>query len=210
VNFPPDRRLACDASTDSSTTGIPTFSDVCDGDVDLSEFDTIVVQPPEQLCPGDTIITRTWTIRDSCGNSISREQTLVVSVPEGPCTPTPCPPCDDVNFTCCPSSLVDVPCVPVPCNPVQCTTTSCSSVPCLPVVCGNGAPPPFADDDDDTVPPTPRPAATACEPVYIYIFDDSDSVPVNPPVVVDSNSSAGSLSVSMLVVVLVAMLLSVL
>merc|ERR1711862_563682 len=87
-------------------------------------------EPDERLCPGDTIITRTWTIVDDCGNVFTRDQIITITLPVGECIPTACPPCDDVQ--CCESSLAPVPCNPVGCNAVPCIATTCQSVPCLP------------------------------------------------------------------------------
>jgi len=197
VNFPPDVRVVCDEVTDSSMTGIPGFTDSCfTADVIRSETDTVEVLPFERLCPGDTIITRTWRITDACGNFAERDQLIIVSIPEGDCIPQPCIPCDEQPLLCCASSLAPVPCNPVECVPVDCTHTSCNTVPCLPVVCGNGSPPPFVDDDD-VIAPSPRPQASDCEPIYIYVFDDDDGVTTQPVYTVSFGSSASTLTFSL-------------
>jgi len=150
TNFPPDRTLFCNDPTDSSATGIPGATDQCDTQVDISENDVVLVNPPEQFCPGDTIITRTWTLVDNCGNVNARDQVIVITIPTGPCLPQPCPPCEN-EPECCASSMLPLPCNPVPCNPVPCRgSVGCTPVACTPVECD-------------------------CEPIYIYVFDDDDA-----------------------------------
>ena len=196
-NFPSDRTILCDQSSDVSQTGSPLANDSCAASVDPTFVDFTIQEPDERLCPGDTIITRTWTVVDDCGNAAVRDQVITITIPIGDCIPTDCPPCGDAQV-CCESSVEPVPCNPVSCNPVPCTSTDCISVPCLPVVCGGSAVPIF-DDDDDSVPvptATRAPSAQNCDPVYIYIFDDDDTddqVIVNVP---GDSSSASSLLVS--------------
>jgi len=203
-DFPEDVHVICDEITDSSVTGIPGFSDSClSADVIRTETDSIEVLPFERLCPGDTIITRTWRLTDACGNIAERDQTIVVSIPQGPCIPQPCIPCEDQPLLCCASSIAPVPCNPVPCTPVDCSHASCSTVPCLPIVCSNGSPPPF-QDDDDVIAPSPRPQPSECEPIYIYVFDDDDGVSTQPVYTVTFNSDASTLSYSLLFSLLIA------
>jgi len=198
VNFPADVHVVCDDITDSSVTGIPAFVDNClTADVIRTETDAIEILPFERLCPGDTVITRTWRLTDACGNIAERNQIIVVSIPQGPCIPQPCVPCDEQPLLCCASSIAPVACNPVPCTPVDCTHASCSTVPCLPVVCSNGSPPPF-QDDDDTIAPSPRPQPSECEPIYIYVFDDDDGVTTQPVYTVTLKSDASTLSYSLL------------
>jgi len=197
VNFPVDVHVTCDEVTDSSMTGIPGFTDSCTTtDIIRTESDSVTVQPFQRLCPGNTIITRTWRLTDACGNIAERNQLIVVAIPQGPCIPQPCPPCDE-TFLCCASSLQPVPCNPVPCTPVDCSHTTCNTVPCLPVVCGNGAPPPFIDDDEE-IAPSPRPQVPQdCEPIYIYVFDDDDGVTTQPVYTASFQNSATTLSLSL-------------
>lgn len=206
VYFPPDVFVECNEITDSSITGIPTFTDACtSNDVIRTESDVIFVEPYQRLCPGDTIITRTWRITDACGNFRERDQIIVVSIPTGPCTPQPCIPCDEQPLICCASSIAPVPCNPVPCTSVDCTHTSCSAVPCLPITCGNAAPPPF-EDDTDTIAPSPKPQPSDCEPIYVYVFDDDDGYEEPPNNDFESRNSGSTLSV-MLASILVALLI---
>merc|ERR1712054_204362 len=138
TNFPSDRIILCDDSSDPSQTGRPGGFDACDSDVDITFFDNQEQEPDFRFCPGDVIITRTWTATDDCGNFNQRDQTITVTIPIGDCTPTPCPPCDD--FVCCESSVEAVACDP-------------------------GAPPIYNDDDDDyVIPPSPAPQAPQCDP----------------------------------------------
>merc|ERR1712184_39100 len=171
-------------------------------------------EPDERLCPGDTIITRTWTVVDDCGNVATRDQTITITLPVGQCIPTACPPCEDVQ--CCESSLAPVPCNPVGCNAVPCLTTTCQSVPCLPIVCGNNPSVPVPNPVPVPVPvPVPFPIGPApvaspapCEPVYIYVFDDDEdpatfSQPINPGPA-ETQNSATVLSISFVVLALLA------
>merc|ERR1712110_920333 len=135
TNFPTDRLIRCNESPEPVNTGRPEASDACAGVVTPTFTDITRQEPDERLCPGDTIITRTWTVVDDCGNVATRDQTITITLPVGQCIPTACPPCEDVQ--CCESSLAPVPCNPVGCNAVPCLTTTCQSVPCLPIVCGN-------------------------------------------------------------------------
>merc|ERR1712063_170933 len=152
TNFPADVTIPCDQSTEPANTGFPSFNDNCDANVEITFTDSVEVLPFTRQCPGDTVITRTFIMTDHCNNVVTRDQTIVYSIPEGPCTP-------------------------VPCNPVPCTQTSCSSVPCLPVSCGSGNPPIYFDDDDGTIiAPSPIPGPVQCEPTYIYVFDDDEGL----------------------------------
>merc|ERR1712032_1402403 len=111
-NFPGDRLIRCNESPDPANTGRPEASDACAGTITPTYNDVSRQEPDERLCPGDTIITRTWTIVDDCGNVFTRDQIITITLPVGECIPTACPPCDDVQ--CCESSLAS----PAPCEPV--------------------------------------------------------------------------------------------
>mmetsp|Transcript_10251 Transcript_10251/g.41752 ORF Transcript_10251/g.41752 Transcript_10251/m.41752 type:complete len:1576 (+) Transcript_10251:139-4866(+) len=208
VGFPADVSVGCDATTDPSNTGSPTVTDACDSAPTLTFSDSVIQLPDELFCPGDEVTTRTWFTIDACGNADARDQVITqeFALTSGPCSPSECPPCEDVQ--CCEENLEPVPCNPVECNPVACTTVSCTSVPCNPVDCGSTPP---TDDDDE------------CEPVYVYIFDDDEefttdltgsvqyipddddddgNVPtVNSPNSPSSSSDAASLTVSFMALV---------
>ena len=145
-------------------------------------------------------------LTDACGNVATKDQLIVVSIPQGPCIPQPCIPCEEQPLLCCASSLAPVPCNPVECTPVDCSHTQCTTVPCLPVVCGNGAPPPF-QDDDDVIAPSPRPQASECEPIYIYVFDDDDGVSTQPVYTVSFTSGASTVSFSLFSLILAFLLI---
>merc|ERR1712151_333945 len=218
-NFPGDRLIRCNESPDPANTGRP---DASAGAVTPTYSDVTRQEPDERLCPGDTIITRTWTIVDDCGNVATRDQVITITLPVGQCIPTPCPPCDDVQ--CCESSLAPVPCNPVGCNPVPCIATTCESVPCLPIVCGGGSPVPVPVPGSPNPIPVPVPvpvpvpigpvpvaSPAPCEPVYIYVFDDDEdpatfSQPVNPGPV-ESENSATVLSMSFIILAILALLI---
>jgi hypothetical protein len=176
LNFPRDVILTCADPTDPAWTRSPdVFDSYCDNELEPTYSDFIIQEPADRLCPGDYIITRTWYLFDDCGNGISRNQSITVTLPDGPCTFTQCPPCDDVKL-CCESSLEPVPCSPVPCNPVGCNQVDCTIVPCLPKVCGS-AHVPIYDDDDGPIFTSPIPVADSvtCEPIYVYVFDDDEN-----------------------------------
>merc|ERR1711977_679271 len=123
-----------------------------------AEFD----EPPNGDCPGDHIITRTFTAVDNCGNSITRDQviTVVIARASGPCDPEGCE-CDD----CCP------PAAPSDCLPVGCQAVACRASPCEASMC-------TCDDDSKSANKVQRQVEfelPQCKPVYIYVNDDDDS-----------------------------------
>jgi hypothetical protein len=186
VNFPPDIVIPCDRETSPDVAGHPEARDNCwsSADLDLGFSDTEIQEPSYRFCPGDVIITRVWVLIDPCGNMVSREQTVVHEIARriGPCIDVPCPPCETV---CCTEQTNHIECNPVPCNSVECNPVSCDSVPCVPQNCdGNGS--------------------GACEPVYIYVFNDDDDNTVSAPDFIE-RSSAGVLGVSFISLLIIAL-----
>ena len=205
VDFPEDVTLGCDRGTDPEETGIPTGFDACDDEPTISWSDEQIQLPDEYFCPGDIITYRTWTIRDNCGNSDSRQQIITTefAFTSDPCTPAECPTCR-LNV-CCPAVIDRVQCNPVPCTPVACTTVGCTTVPCIP----NTDCEVIYYPDDDGEPPAPQPSilpAPSCEPVYIYIFDDDG--PEDPDVYrAESQNSSSALAVSVFFLLLSLLML---
>jgi uncharacterized repeat protein (TIGR01451 family) len=74
ISCPPNLVINCDASTDKSNTGIATATDNCSSILGISFSDIKV----NNGCPYNSTITRTWKAVDSCGNSISCQQTISI------------------------------------------------------------------------------------------------------------------------------------
>jgi hypothetical protein len=72
---PANLTIECDQPTNPSNTGYATAMDVCDTKSPEIDFSDVI--PPTE-CAGNYTITRTWTATDSCGNSNSCDQTVVV------------------------------------------------------------------------------------------------------------------------------------
>ena len=75
VSVPADAIVECPDPTDPSNTGTATGSDNC-SDVVITFVD--VVTPSVPTCPSNSIITRTWTATDDCGNATSADQIITV------------------------------------------------------------------------------------------------------------------------------------
>eukprot|EP00011_Vannellida_sp_DIVA3-517-6-12_P006709 CAMPEP_0114610612 /NCGR_PEP_ID=MMETSP0168-20121206/3692_1 /TAXON_ID=95228 ORGANISM="Vannella sp., Strain DIVA3 517/6/12" /NCGR_SAMPLE_ID=MMETSP0168 /ASSEMBLY_ACC=CAM_ASM_000044 /LENGTH=1776 /DNA_ID=CAMNT_0001821563 /DNA_START=96 /DNA_END=5426 /DNA_ORIENTATION=- len=163
VNFPADLTVACDSDTDPANTGFPDATDVCydDESLTISFSDNFVTEDPNGDCPGDIVLTRTFTVLDPCGNVNTRDQIIRITIARssGPCDPVGCE-CDG----CCPLSVA-ADCLPVDCVATQCSSTACASVDCT---CSNGK----NVHPDNAI---ERVALPQCEPVYIYVYDDDDS-----------------------------------
>ena len=71
-----DITIECDASSDPANTGEPTPSDGCGmATIDpLTYSDSVAAGS----CPEGSVITRTWTATDACGNSATYVQTITV------------------------------------------------------------------------------------------------------------------------------------
>ena len=74
VTCPPDVTVECDASTETSETGIATGADLCDQEVSITFSD---VSAPGS-CSAERVITRAWTATDDCGNSTACDQVLTI------------------------------------------------------------------------------------------------------------------------------------
>jgi hypothetical protein len=86
-----DKTIECDASTDPSVTGMPIVTDNCDMDITVSFNDEVQSQDD---CT--TIIIRTWTATDDCGNSANCIQTITITDTQAP--EITCP--QDVTIEC--------------------------------------------------------------------------------------------------------------
>lgn len=71
LTCPTDKNLSCGAATDTASNGYPTFSDNCSAT--LSYVDQTVSN-----C-NRTVITRTWTVTDVCGNTATCTQTIILT-----------------------------------------------------------------------------------------------------------------------------------
>ena len=71
--FPANDEVECTAPNDPNAMGTPTGTDNCGGSVTPTYADTF-----EPACGNTGVITRTWTIRDECGNENSREQLITI------------------------------------------------------------------------------------------------------------------------------------
>lgn len=71
INCPPNISVECDESSDPASTGAATATDNCDSNPSVAFSDSV-----SGTCP--TIITRTWTATDSCGNVGSCDQIITV------------------------------------------------------------------------------------------------------------------------------------
>ncbi len=72
ITVPTDKTVACGDPTDPSATGIAKATDNCEGHVTITFSDVT----NNGTCPEVSIIERTWTATDACGNSMSAEQTI--------------------------------------------------------------------------------------------------------------------------------------
>jgi len=74
INCPEIITIECDDTTDPSNTGIATATDNCDTAPTVTFSD--VTAPGD--CPEESVITRTWTATDACGNMRDCTQTINV------------------------------------------------------------------------------------------------------------------------------------
>jgi hypothetical protein len=84
ITCPSDAQLQCGDSTEPNDTGAATATDDCDSSPTVTYSDSTV-----GACPPLTTITRTWKATDACGNSVTCEQTIILS-PVAP-NDTQCP-----------------------------------------------------------------------------------------------------------------------
>ena len=93
ADFPQDAIVECDESTDPSNTGgNATATDNCDSDVDITYSDEQTLG----ACVANYSITRTWTATDDCGNTRSKNQTIIVQDTTAPNITVP----DDTTVEC--------------------------------------------------------------------------------------------------------------
>ncbi|NNE26634.1 MAG: HYR domain-containing protein, partial [Saprospiraceae bacterium] len=88
---PADLTLQC--GDDVSAPVALTATDNCDGNITVSP----TTQTTPGNCPNDFVMVRTWTFTDSCGNTSSVSQTIIVSDTTAPAAPAP--PAD-LNLEC--------------------------------------------------------------------------------------------------------------
>ena len=74
VTCPASVTVECDASTDPVDTGTATATDNCDATPVITFADAVAVG----ACPQESVITRTWTATDACGNMITCDQIITV------------------------------------------------------------------------------------------------------------------------------------
>jgi gliding motility-associated-like protein len=106
--LPADAAVSCDAIP---TAPILTAVDNC-GDATVAFNETIV----PGACPSSSVITRTWTATDACGNPTIHTQTITVSDNAGPV----------LDGTI--ESPVNVSCSEIPAVPTPTFTDNCSAV----------------------------------------------------------------------------------
>jgi len=92
ITCPPMKTVTCQQGTNPSVTGFPTVADNCDPAPAVTYHDDV----DAGCCPIVSVITRTWTVTDACGNSKSCNQTIKVTDNSSP-TVT-CPP--DITISC--------------------------------------------------------------------------------------------------------------
>ena len=74
LSAPSDITIECGTSTSPSITGQATASDNCDNGPTVSFGDATITG----TCGNETVITRTWTATDACGNSVSMDQIITL------------------------------------------------------------------------------------------------------------------------------------
>ena len=76
VSRPSNVNIECDDPSGSSATGTPVASTTClAGNISISQSDNIVVGS----CANSSVITRTWTASDGCGNNKSYNQIITIN-----------------------------------------------------------------------------------------------------------------------------------
>ena len=74
ITIPSDKTKSCEVGGDPAQTGFATATDMCDPNPQILYTD--VTTPG--TCPEESIITRTWTAVDSCGNLATGVQTITI------------------------------------------------------------------------------------------------------------------------------------
>lgn len=178
VNFPSDLTLPCDADINPINTGIPDVQDQCSSTYELlltfNYTDSYVPIDPAVLCPGDLVITRTFSVTDLCGHTTKQNQILTIKLQRssGDC-PVDCP----CNNPCCPQpdpqNCLQSNCLPQTCAPSFCAASLCTC-PTVTRAIAAGDEPVEADPSDpsDLHPVPVGGSLPQCEPVYIFVNDD--------------------------------------
>ncbi|PWU17325.1 MAG: hypothetical protein C5B50_11595 [Verrucomicrobia bacterium] len=100
LSLPPNKVLQCPANVTTNNTGTATAQDACSAPVAI-RFSDSVTNP----CPGSSVITRTWTATDACGNSTNGIQMITVQDTNPPTITPPqnvtleCPADTSTNHT---------------------------------------------------------------------------------------------------------------
>ena len=97
-----DVTIECDESTDPSNTGEATATDNCDATPTISSSDSVAAG----TCPQESVITRTWTATDDCGNGVTCEQIITVEDTTDPTITCPADIEVDNDFGVC-GAVVD-------------------------------------------------------------------------------------------------------
>jgi len=86
ISCPPPTTLQCPADTSTNATGMPTITATGDCQPVLTYSDSTA----QGNCPGNYVITRTWTATPQCGDPVSCTQTITVQDTTAPaitCSP---------------------------------------------------------------------------------------------------------------------------
>ncbi len=108
ITCPPDAVAECGDPVDPAALGEATATDACDAEVDITYDD--VMDPG--TCPGEYVISRTWTATDDCGNTATCVQTITVEDTTPPV------------LSECPESI-EVECDAIPAPPEITATDAC-------------------------------------------------------------------------------------
>ena len=92
ITCPADVTVDCEDDSSSAGTGSASATDNCDSDVTVTESDSVA----GGTCAQESVITRTWTATDDCGNASSCNQTVTVVDNEAPVITCPA----DVTVAC--------------------------------------------------------------------------------------------------------------
>ena len=74
ITCPADVTVDCEDDSSSAGTGSASATDNCDNDVTVTESDSVA----GGTCAQESVITRTWSGTDDCGNASSCYQTIKV------------------------------------------------------------------------------------------------------------------------------------
>ena len=99
LTIPIDVTISCDADTTPAATGMATAIDTCDDAPAVTFADATT--PGD--CPENSVITRTWTATDACGNSVSADQIITIEDTTAPTITVP----DAITVECGESTLPD-------------------------------------------------------------------------------------------------------